>query len=76
MAVAISWATRITTISASMVLPGLFGYWLDQRLQTRVLFTLGGFAFGTIAGIWQLIQMTRSAERNSQRPKGGRSDKE
>ena len=59
-AIAYQWATRIMVVSLEMVLPGIAGYWLDEKLGTVVLFMLVGFAFGTIAGVAHLIQMLRS----------------
>ena len=46
------------TVSMEMVLPGVAGYWLDQRLGTKVLFTILGFGIGMLTGIWHLIRMT------------------
>jgi len=52
MAIAFGWSATIMTISAEMVVPGLLGYWLDQRLGTGALFLLIGFALGgTLAGL-------------------------
>ena len=45
-----------------MVLPGLLGLWLDNRLGTLVLFTLLGFSLGVSVGTWQLVRMTRSSD--------------
>ena len=53
-------------MSAEMVLPGLGGQWLDDRLGSRPLLTFLGFAFGLTAGVWHLTVMTRSL------PTGGR----
>jgi hypothetical protein len=74
MAVAYGWASRITGVSLEMVVPGLFGLWLDFRLGTVCLFTLIGFAGGMSYGLWHLIRMTspstggheehRTGERN------------
>ena len=44
MAIAFEWSATVMTISAEMVVPGLMGYWLDQRLGTRALFLLAGFS--------------------------------
>ena len=77
MAVALTWVSRITTVSVLMVLPGVVGYWLDGRFGTRVLFTLLGFALGMLLGMWQLIQMTRprrgvrGARKNGEPPGNG-----
>jgi F0F1-type ATP synthase assembly protein I len=57
------WASRIMIVSLVMVLPGIAGYWVDERLGTRVLFMLVGFALGCTAAVYQLIQLTRS-EKN------------
>ena len=52
-------------VSLEMVLPGMAGYWLDQRLGTVVLFMLVGFGLGCTAAVAQLIQIAR-ANRGSQ----------
>jgi hypothetical protein len=46
MAVAMQWSTTVMLISLEMVMPGLAGYWLDQKLGTHVVFLLVGFALG------------------------------
>jgi F0F1-type ATP synthase assembly protein I len=58
-ALAMEWVTRITTISLEMVLPGVMGYWIDQRLGTKALFLLIGLSFGLVGGMWQLIKLTK-----------------
>ena len=65
-----TWVTRIMTISLEMVLPGLAGYWLDQKLNTVALFMLIGFALGCTAAALQLIRLTRSAnaKQKSEQP--------
>ena len=63
MAVAMSWVSRLTTVSVGMVAPGIIGYFIDQKLGTQALFTLLGFAAGMGLGIWQLIRFTRSNEQ-------------
>jgi F0F1-type ATP synthase assembly protein I len=67
MAIAFEWSATIMTISAEMVVPGLLGYWVDQRLGTRGLFLIVGFALGgTLAG----LQLMRIA--NKRTGQGGR----
>ena len=66
MARASEWATRIMTISLEMVLPGLGGYWLDQKLHTMALFMLLGFALGCTAAAVHLMHLTRSSSGNQQ----------
>lgn len=62
-AIGFAWASRVTTISMQMVLLGLIGYWLDNKLEIRGLFTLLGFSVGMTFGTWQLIRFTRQPER-------------
>jgi F0F1-type ATP synthase assembly protein I len=47
-------------VALEMVLPGLAGYWLDQRLGTLVLFMLIGFALGSTAAAVHLMRMVRT----------------
>jgi F0F1-type ATP synthase assembly protein I len=76
MARASVWVTRIMTISLEMVLPGLAGYWLDQKLQTVALFMLIGFALGCTAAAFQLIQLTRTVAAKRQTDRSVESNKE
>ena len=65
-ALAYAWATRIMVVALVMVLPGLAGHWLDERLGTVVLFLLVGLGLGCTAATLQLIQFIRSEnERKS-----------
>ena len=57
-AVALSWTSRITATSLELVIPGLAGYWLDQQLGTKVLFTVVGLALGMPLALWHLLKMT------------------
>lgn len=58
-AIAFEWAARVMTIALEMVVPGLLGYWLDQRLGTRVLFLLLGFALGSVLSGLALAKIVR-----------------
>jgi F0F1-type ATP synthase assembly protein I len=58
-AVAMHWATQVTTISIEMVLPILLGVWVDRRLGTKVLFTILGGIGGMWLGIWNLIRVAK-----------------
>ncbi len=75
MARGMEWVTRIMTISLEMVLPGLAGYWLDQKLHTVALFMLVGFALGCTAAVLQLIRLTRSTSAKQEPEQTDRSDK-
>lgn len=54
-------------VAMEMVLPGLAGYWLDQRLGTAVLFMLLGFGLGSTAAVVHLIRMVRAEEQDARR---------
>ena len=71
-AIGLAWASRVTTISTQMVLLGLSGYWLDNKLEIRGLFTLLGFSVGMTFGTWQLIRFTRQPERSVSETGDGR----
>lgn len=59
MAIAFQWSFTVMTIAAEMVVPGLFGYWLDQRLGTRAVFLLLGFVLGGILAAFALVRISR-----------------
>jgi cyanate permease len=65
MGVAIQWASIITTISLEMVIPGLIGYWLDQRCGIKALFVLLGFGGGMALALWHLLRVTKARESSS-----------
>jgi F0F1-type ATP synthase assembly protein I len=67
-AVAMNWASQVTTISIEMVLPILLGVWADRRLGTKVVFTIVGAACGLWLGIWSLLRLAKilGAEDNEQ----------
>ena len=71
-AIASQWASRVMTVSLEMVLPGMFGYWIDRKLGTVALFMLVGFTFGVTAAIWHLIQMTSCEKNKGPSFEGGR----
>jgi hypothetical protein len=58
MAAAMQWVHRITTVVMEMVLPGIFGVWLDKKWGTNFIGLLG-FALGLTTAITHLLQMTR-----------------
>jgi len=60
---AATWATRATTASLMMVVPGLIGYWVDSMFGIVPALTITGFALGMIAGMYQLVQLTSSSNK-------------
>jgi hypothetical protein len=72
-AVAMHWASRVTTISIQMVLPLLLGVWIDKRLGTKAVFTILGGIAGLWLGIWTLIRLAKLlAAGDEARKKGDR----
>ena len=64
-------ASRIIAICMEMVVPGLGGYWLDQKLDTEPWLALLGFVLGAALATLQLIRMTSHAggQQKSNPPK-------
>ena len=56
--IAFTWVGRILAIVVEMVVPGVFGKYLDDLLGTKFL-VLVGFALGLTLALWHLIVMTR-----------------
>jgi F0F1-type ATP synthase assembly protein I len=65
MAKGIDWATRISSACLSMVLPSIGGYYLDNWLGTKVVFLLVGLVLGMTLGIYQLVRLANSVEKDS-----------
>jgi len=61
-AVAMEWVTKITTVALEMVLPGIFGTWLDTKLGTGFC-VIVGFGLGMTASMYHLIVLTRPTQR-------------
>jgi len=47
-------------IAFEMVIPALFGVWLDRLWGTGALFVILGVFLGTALGFWQLLKIARS----------------
>jgi F0F1-type ATP synthase assembly protein I len=56
---AIGLGNTLITISLEMALPGAIGYWIDQRLGTKVVFLILGLILGITTGMWHLIKLTK-----------------
>jgi hypothetical protein len=52
-------------VAMMMVLPGLAGHWLDERLGTVVLFLLIGLGLGCTAAVFQLIQIAKRQSKDN-----------
>jgi F0F1-type ATP synthase assembly protein I len=64
---AAEWVARLTVVGIEMVVFGLGGIWLDDRLHVKPLFALLGFAVGIGIGIVHLLAMT-AADRKKTSP--------
>jgi F0F1-type ATP synthase assembly protein I len=62
---AYDWASRIILVALEMVLPGLGGYWIDNRLGTVCLFLVIGLTAGSIGGVWHLVRLARQSSRDT-----------
>jgi F0F1-type ATP synthase assembly protein I len=58
-AIALHWASQVTTISIEMVLPILLGVWADHQWGTKFAFTVLGAAAGLWLGIWSLMRIAK-----------------
>lgn len=70
LALGLEWSSRITTVALEMVVPSLVGYWLDQKLGTRLLFLILGTVTGFAIGLFSLLRMTRPAESDDDHTDG------
>lgn len=48
-----------------MIIPAIIGYFVDQRLQTLILFTAIGLIVGMSAAIWQLVKFVAMENRQN-----------
>jgi F0F1-type ATP synthase assembly protein I len=60
LAVAMQWASQVTTISVEMVVPILLGVWADRRWGTKAVFTILGAVAGLWLGLWSLLRLARA----------------
>jgi hypothetical protein len=68
LAIAMTWASQVTTIAAEMAVPALAGLWLDRKAGTGFVFVSLGAIVGLVLGLTSLIRLTQS-------PKGRGGDK-
>jgi len=65
MAKAMSKSSDIIAICMLMIVPGLIGYFIDQKVGTGFVFMLVGLAFGMIGAVYQLIRLVSAMENSS-----------
>lgn len=61
----LSKASEITAICMLMIVPGLIGYWIDQKVGSRVVFTLLGLILGMSGAVLQLVRLVSVADESS-----------
>ena len=66
------WSSRVTSISLEMVLPGVVGYWIDQRTGTGFLFLVLGTVLGFSVGMWSLVKLANSSSGNDNSSQDGK----
>jgi F0F1-type ATP synthase assembly protein I len=54
-----AWSSRIISVALEMALPGVLGYWLDQKLGSVVVFLVLGVILGMTGGLYHLIKMVQ-----------------
>jgi F0F1-type ATP synthase assembly protein I len=65
-ALAMEWSSRISAISAELIVPTLVGYWLDQRWNTHGLCLVLGVIIGFVTALSSLWRLAKSP--NSKKP--------
>ena len=68
MAVAMQWVSKITTVSLTMALPALGGWWLDKVCRTAPWLLIVGAMLGMAAAFRQLLQMAATPQSRPKRP--------
>ncbi len=64
MAAAMQWVARIMASGLIVVLPGLAGQWIDERIGTRFLVLLG-FGLGIPLSIAYLLSIAKTTNKES-----------
>ncbi|MDA7978271.1 MAG: AtpZ/AtpI family protein [Pirellulales bacterium] len=64
---AVTWTYRVMSISLSMALPAVGGYWLDFKLETGFVFIVLGALGGFILGLIQLLAIGKKARQEKHR---------
>jgi F0F1-type ATP synthase assembly protein I len=62
----------VISVAVEMVLPGLAGYWIDQRLGTKIVFLLLGLVLGVVGGMIHLLRLLSPKSPASEKEPGGR----
>lgn len=63
MAKSLSKVSEIIAISMLMIVPGLIGYLIDQKVGSQIVFTLLGLGLGMTGAVMQLVRLVSSPSR-------------
>lgn len=74
MSVGLQWATTITTIGFEMALPTLAGWWLDQKFETKPVWTIVLAVLGIIVAMRHLWEISKRLGRASGSARSARPD--
>ena len=66
---ALDLVSQITTISLTAVLPAVGGYFIDNWLDTKIVFILLGLALGMTGAGFQLMKLVKKLEQQASRVK-------
>ena len=62
-AIGFEWASRISVVGVTLVLPVLAGHWLDRYAGSNPFGLLVGMVIGFGVGLVQLLQLARSSSQ-------------
>jgi F0F1-type ATP synthase assembly protein I len=65
MAKSLSKASEVIAICLMMIVPGLIGYLIDQRVGSQFVFTLLGLIFGMSGAVMQLVRLVSVTDEPS-----------
>jgi hypothetical protein len=60
MAEAVKWVSVVTSVVGIMTVPALGGFWIDNLLGTKGVFTILGVVFGFVGGMYGLLHMVKA----------------
>jgi F0F1-type ATP synthase assembly protein I len=60
MAEAMKWVSVVTTVVGMMIVPALGGFWIDNLLGSKGVFTILGVVFGFVGGMYGLLHMVKA----------------
>ena len=61
----LSKVSEIFAICLMMIVPGLIGYWIDQKVGSRFVFTLLGLIFGMSGAVMQLVRLVSAIDESN-----------